>query len=165
MSQLSALQSCLDMNMNRVIAQVEAVAGNPDLQNFLSWRIAPGRAHAAWQWTHIAVTEELFACDRLVTAHERAKYKDYWDRFRGGSSPSDTDVPSFETILKMLKDAHETLRETLKTFTDEDLDTKTMSVRDNNQSLRMWIQIMIYHSAHHHGQVHALLNVFKGQKS
>ncbi len=165
MAQLIALISCLDMNLNRVVAQVESVSGNPEMKEFLSWRIAPERAHAAWQWTHIAVTEELFACHRLVKAPERSKHSDYWDRFRGGSTPSDTDIPTFETILTLLKENHETLRQTLMTFTDEDLDIHQSTVRDTTHTLRNWLQIMIYHSAHHHGQVHAMLNVYKGMKA
>jgi hypothetical protein len=160
---LDALHAIWEFSHNRVKSQIEAVRDNADLADFPTWRPGPGRAHAAWQWMHLAVTEEIFACERFEQAPERAKNREYWDRFRGGSVPGD-DPPSLDLILRLLDENHDALRDTLSRLRADELDTRTATVRDRTMTMREWFHILVWHLAHHHGQVHLSLNLFKAQR-
>ena len=162
-SELDALHAIWEFSHNRVKAQVEAVRSEPALADFPTWRPGPGRAHAAWQWTHLAVTEELFACERFEQAPERAKNRAFWEGFRGGSVPGE-DPPSLDVILRLLDENHDTLRDTLSRLSVDELDTRTATIRDRTMTMREWFHILVWHLAHHHGQVHLSLNLFKQQR-
>src|SRR3954469_24813696 len=84
----------------RTIALLDTIAKLPDPQAAVSWRPGPGRAHIGWQLMHIAITEELFATERLAPQRP-GKWTELWPRFRGGSTP-DGDVPSIATIRQTL---------------------------------------------------------------
>src|SRR5262245_30764447 len=108
----------LDFYRERTLATLAAIEKLPDPAKALGWRPGPGRAHLAWQLTHIGVTEELFATERLVGTPPG--FADLVPRFRGGSTPDDN-IPSLATIGEVLGASREHLRGTLRSLTEADL--------------------------------------------
>src|SRR5436190_22979972 len=95
----------------RTSALLETIEKMPSPQGVLGWRPGVGRAHIAWQTMHIAITEELFASERLAP-HKAGKWTELWPRFRGGSTPDDN-IPSITTIRQILNESRGHLLETL----------------------------------------------------
>ena len=56
----------------RTLGLLDNIEKDPDPQAVLAWRPGPGRAHIGWQLMHIAVTEEIFATERLAPREARA---------------------------------------------------------------------------------------------
>lgn len=122
----------------------------------LGWRPAAGRAHIAWQLMHIAITEELFATERLRPERE-PRYSDFWERFRGGSTPDD-EIPTGSQIRDVLANTRESLLETLRSFSDSQLDEIVFPER--KWQLRTVLHVLSWHESHHQGQAHITLNMF-----
>ena len=66
MSAIELLIKNLDFARARTLGLLDSIEKEPDPQAVLSWRPGPGRAHIGWQLMHIAVTEEIFATERLA---------------------------------------------------------------------------------------------------
>ena len=127
----------------------------------IAWRPGPGRAHTAWQMMHIAVTEELFATARLLGTEPALR--EYIDRFRFGSSPSDDNIPDFEVIRNTFTASREHLIETVSAFTESDLERIPEALAPRGWTIRTALQVLAWHEAHHQGQVHITLNLLKAQ--
>jgi hypothetical protein len=130
----------------------------PEPRRALAWRPGPGRAHIGWQLMHIGVTEDLFASERL--AQKGGKFADLWPRFRGGSTPDD-DVPSAETIRRVLAESRTHLLGTLAEYNDSRLEEIPEPLKQRNWTVRTALTVIGWHEAHHHGQAHITLNLFK----
>src|SRR5262249_31476392 len=124
----------------------------------LGWRPGPGRAHIAWQLVHIGVTEELFATERFLGT--TPGYQDLLPRFRGGSTPDDN-IPSIQQIKEVLANSREHLHKTVNSLTERDLDVIPPALKERGISIGKGLQILSWHEAHHQGQVHITLNLFK----
>ena len=111
MSTTETLIKSLEFARVRTLGLLDNIEKEQNPQAVLAWRPGPGRAHIGWQLTHIAITEEMFATERLAPQKE-AHWKDLWPRFRGGSTPDD-DVPSSATIRSILTESRQHLLETL----------------------------------------------------
>ena len=96
MSKSASIIESYAFNRGSTLATLDSIAKEPDPQAILAWRPGPGRAHIGWQLTHIGITEELCATERLAP-HKKGAWQELWPRFRGGSTPDD-DVPSVEVI-------------------------------------------------------------------
>ena len=155
----------LQFNRTRTLAALERAAQEPDPQRVLAWRPGPGRAHVAWQLMHVGITEELFATERLI-AGAQPRFADLVPRFRGGSTP-DEDIPPPETIFSVLSQTREHLLVTLGRFTDADLATTPEALpqrlRDQKFTLHDVLNLLSWHEAHHQGQSHITLNLYKAQ--
>ena len=103
MSVTELLIKNLEFARARTLGFLDSIEKEPDPQAILSWRPGPGRAHVGWQLMHIAITEEIFATERLAPRKE-AHWKELWPRFRGGSTPDD-DAPSVAMIRDVLTGA------------------------------------------------------------
>ncbi len=146
-------------NRTRTIASLDRVLKNADPSRALAWRPGAGRAHIAWQFMHIGVTEELFATERL-RPEKPTIMADLIPRFRGGSTVDDI-IPTAEEIKHTLDQSRIRLVETLKSFTDADLDWKPEALKARDLSFRDVLKILAWHEAHHQGQVHITLNLFE----
>src|SRR5688500_18371695 len=65
MSTIHSLIAACQFNRTRTLATLERAEQDKDSQRALAFRPGPGRAHVAWQLMHVAITEELFATERL----------------------------------------------------------------------------------------------------
>jgi hypothetical protein len=142
---------------------LEKIEQQPDPQKILGWRPGPGRAHIAWQLTHIGITEELFATERLLPGTKPA-FADLVPRFRGGSTPDD-DIPPAALIRQILTVSREHLLATISRFGDGDLSQVFQIAKDRQLSLSDVLHILAWHEPHHQGQAHITLNLYKVAQS
>ena len=126
MSTIKILTQAFEFNRGRTLATLDEIEKLPDPQAALAYRLAPGRAHIAWQLVHIGVTEDIFANERLVPERP-GRFGDLWPRFRGGSK-ADDQIPSVAEIREVLSESRAQLLATLSTFTDEQLDPRSAAV-------------------------------------
>lgn len=161
MSYLENLRSVFELNRERTLITVDAIAEIENPQDVLSWRPGPDRAHIGWQLTHIAATEELFATERLIGT--QPGMGDLIERFRGGSTP-DENVPTLDQIREILSTGREHLIAALEQFSDDDLETIPVGLQERGWTLRKTLQIICWHEAHHQGQAHLTLNLYKANR-
>jgi uncharacterized damage-inducible protein DinB len=138
-----------------LLANVEKLA---NAQAALAWRPGPGRAHIAWQLMHIGVTEDVFGSERL--AQRPGKFADLWPRFRGGSTP-DEDVPTAETIRRVLSESRTHLLAALAEYDDGRLEEIPEGLKQRGWTVRTVLSVIGWHEAHHQGQAHITLNLYK----
>jgi uncharacterized damage-inducible protein DinB len=143
----------------RTLGLLDAIEKLPDAQATLAWRPSPGRAYIGWQLMHIAVTEDLFATERLAP-HKQGRFTELWPRFRGGSKPDDR-VPSLESIRQTLAAARADLLVTLNEFTEDRLEEIPAALKERGLTIRDVLYLLGWHEAHHQGQAHLTLNLFK----
>jgi uncharacterized damage-inducible protein DinB len=158
MSYIEHVQSLYEMNRERTLATLDAIAAMDNPHEVLSWRPGPRRAHIGWQLMHVAVTEEMFATDRLLGT--QPGMGDLIDRFRGGSTP-DENVPTLDAIRDGLAAAREHLFATFGQFSDDDLESVPVGMQERGWTLRKTLQIICWHEGHHQGQAHLTLNLYK----
>jgi uncharacterized damage-inducible protein DinB len=108
---------------------------------------------------HIAITEELFATERLAPDRP-AKWTELWPRFRGGSTPDD-DVPSAAMIRQTLNQARQDLIETLSDYGDDRLSEIPPALAARGLTILNVLYLLGWHEAHHQGQAHITLNLYK----
>jgi DinB superfamily len=146
----------LDFGRQKTLGLLDALAKEENVQAVLGWRPGPGRAHLAWQLMHIGATD-----DRHVHARMQAgqpQHAEYVRRFAGGSTPDDA-VPTLDEIRGYLTTQRQELLAHLKTLDDGALDRKP-----NDQApwtYREWIKVLTWHEAHHQGQAHLTLNLYR----
>lgn len=153
---MSVLLEMFDFMREKTLAFIETVSKLPEPQKALAWRPGPGRAHIGWQLMHIAATDDRHLHVRIKSGQpERA---DYVERFAGGSTPDDN-VPSLDELMKYLSEQRQQIVAHWKTIPDSALDQKP-----NDQAPwthRQWVKVLSFHEAHHQGQAHLTLNLFK----
>ena len=157
----TAIQS-IQFNRTRTLATLDKIEQETDPQRILGWRPGPGRAHVAWQLMHLGITEELFATERLVPG-AKPQFAELVPRFKGGSTPDDN-IPAAAEIRRVLTASREHLLATLRRFTDADLTMMPEALRERKLSLHDVLHILSWHEAHHQGQAHITLNLFKAQR-
>ena len=159
MNIVGTLIKAIEFNRTRTIGLLDAIVKEPDPQRILGWRPGPGRAHIAWQLTHVGVTEELFATERL-SPPKTAQFADLIPRFKGGSTPDD-DIPSADLIRRVLTEARAHLLDTLRTFSDDQLTIIPEAFKARNLTLHDVLHIIAWHEPHHQGQAHITFNLWK----
>lgn len=158
MSTLHSLIAAIQFNRTRTLALLDRIEKEAEPAAALGYRPGPGRAHIAWQLMHIAITEELFATERLTD--KQAAYPDLVPRFKGGSTPDDN-IPSVATIRQILNDSRQHLLATLSTFGDTHLGWMPPALAERKLSFLDVLHILAWHEGHHQGQAHITLNLFK----
>ena len=158
MSYIEHVQSIYGMNRERTLATLDAITEMGNSQEVLAWRPGPCRAHIGWQFMHVAVTEEMFATERLLPGTHPGM-GGLIDRFKGGSTPDD-DVPTLAGIRSALETGREHLFETFGKFSDDDLETVPEPLQERGWTLRKTLQIICWHESHHQGQAHLALNLY-----
>lgn len=160
MSTISVYLRSIEFNRSRTLQTLDEIAKRPDAQQALGFRPGPGRAPIAWQFCHVAITEELFATERLFG--RTPAYSDLVPRFKGGSVPDD-DILPIDRIREMLVETRTHLINALSGFTDQDLEVIPDAFRERGWTLERILQVLIWHEAHHQGQAHISLNILKSQ--
>jgi uncharacterized damage-inducible protein DinB len=163
MSTIHSLIQSMQFNRSRTLGLLDRVEKEPEPQAILGWRPGPGRAHIAWQLTHVAITEELFATERLAP-DLKPNYGDLIPRFKGGSTPDDN-IPAAEDIRRILTESRVRLLATLGRFGDVDLGTIPEAFKERKLPLLDILHILVFHEAHHQGQAHITLNLCKAARS
>jgi len=148
----------IDHNRERTLGTLATIEKLPDPAKALGWRPGPGRAHIAWQVMHIGITEELFATERFLGTPPA--FADLVPRFRGGSTPDDN-IPPLASIRDVLAQSREHLRKTISQLTESDLTKIPPALKERGINIGKALQIIIWHEAHHQGQAHITLNLFK----
>ncbi|MFM2095268.1 MAG: hypothetical protein RIS70_2392 [Planctomycetota bacterium] len=161
MSTITVLVNHLAFLRGRTLGLLERIEKEPDPTVALGFRPGLGRAHIAWQLMHIGITEEIFATERLQPDKPRA-FEDLWSRFRGGSTPDDQ-ISTAAEIRRVLSESREHLIDTLKRFNDSQLEHIPEAFKERGLTFRDVLQILAFHEAHHQGQAHLTLNLFKNQ--
>ncbi|MGE0610176.1 MAG: DinB family protein [Pirellulales bacterium] len=150
-------------NRGRTLGLLDAIDKLPDPQAALGWRPGPGRAHIGWQLMHLAVTEEIFATERLAPSKAGA-FTELWPRFRGGSTPDDN-IPTSAELREKLAIGREHLFATLREFPDSRLQEIPPALAERKLTIRNVLDILSWHEAHHQGQAHITLNLYKAANS
>ena len=163
MSTYDVLKRSYKFNRDRTLALLDEIEKEPDPQAALAWRPAEGRAHIAWQLMHIAVTEEIFATERLAPEKDSA-FEELWPRFRGGSTPDD-DVPTLATIRQTFDEARAHLFATLDGFPDDRLKEIPEALKERGLTMLDVLHIISWHEAHHQGQAHAVFNLYRASRA
>ena len=160
MTFLDAITSVWQMNRERTNALISELRDEPNPDEALGWQPGDGRAHIGWQLMHIAVTEAVIAKERLT--QEGANLGELAERFGRGSTP-DANVPSLDEICGTLASTRETLIETTRTIADEELQTIRPGLEPRGWTVQKALQIISWHEAHHHGQAHITLNLYRNR--
>ena len=150
----------LEFVRTRTLMTLDEIAKLPDPAAVLKWQPGPGRAHIGWQLTHIGITEELTATERLMGT--APNWPDLVPRFKFGSAP-DQNVPDIGTIRKVLEESRSHLIPVISAMKDEDLETIPAWYRERGWPLRRIQQILVWHEAHHQGQAHITFNLWKAR--
>jgi uncharacterized damage-inducible protein DinB len=159
MSMAQTMTQSYSLNRQRTLGLLDAIEALPNPPAVLAWRPGPQRAHIGWQLTHVAITEELFASERLAP-HKPGRWTELWPRFRGGSTPDD-DVPLSGQIRQLLAESRQRLLETLAEYPDSRLEEIPAALAARKLTVRDVLCILSWHEAHHHGQAHITLNLYK----
>jgi|SRR5947209_10488175 len=153
------VRSFLEFVRKKTLDTLDAIAMRPDAAELLAWRPGPGRAHVAWQFMHIAATDDRHLGVRMKGGEPASA--DYVKRFAGGSTP-DENVPTADEIRKYLTERRSAMLDHLMSLSDADLAKKP-----NDQApweYGTWFQVLTWHEAHHQGQAHLTINLYKSAK-
>lgn len=159
MNTIETLIKSYQFNRGRTVGLLDNIEQQTDPAKVLGWRPGDGRAHIAWQLMHIGVTEEIFATERLRPATP-GSFPELWPRFRGGSKPDD-EIPPVATIRQVLADSRAHLLETLAHFGEEHLSIIPAALQQRGLTILDVLHIISWHEAHHQGQAHITLNLYK----
>jgi uncharacterized damage-inducible protein DinB len=159
MSTFATLIKSYEFNRKRTLGFLEGIEQMPDSAAVLGWRPGAGRAHIGWQLMHIGVTEEIFATERLAPDKPGA-FTDLWPRFRGGSTPDDQ-IPAPAEIRQVLDQGRAHLLETLSRFTEDNLGDIPEALKQRGLTLLDVLHVISWHEAHHQGQAHITLNLYR----
>lgn len=159
MSRIANLLEPWQFARGRTLGLLDRIEQQADPQAVLAWRPASGRAHIGWQLMHIAITEEIFATERLMP-QKPPQWTDLWRRFRGGSTPDD-DVPTAAQLREVLAGSRARLLETMSHFSDEQLSWIPPALAERKLTLLDVLHLLAWHEAHHQGQSHITFNLYK----
>ncbi len=163
MSKIATLTEMFEFNRVRTLGLLDTVADCGDPAAALAWRPGAERAHIAWQFMHIGITEEIFATERLGDPERPRAFEELWPRFRGGSVPDDN-VPSIDEIRSVLQASRTHWLETLSTYRDEQLDEIPARWTERGLSLLQILHIVSWHEGHHQGQAHITFNMYQASR-
>lgn len=137
---------------------LDKLAKEENVHDILAWRPGPRRAHLAWQLMHLGATDDRHLNVRMKQGEPNNA--EYVRRFAGGSTPDD-DIPTLDTIRQYMADRRRDLLAHLRS-----LDNSQLPGKPNDQApwtYQEWFQVLAWHEAHHQGQAHLTLNLYKAQ--
>ncbi|QDT89133.1 DinB family protein [Gimesia algae] len=156
--QIATIRELLNFNRIMTLKTVDEISTLSDPQSVLSFRPGPGRAHIAWQIMHIAVTEELFATDRLRKTD--SNLSDLFPLYQKGSTAGD-EIPSLDVIQNTLSQSRANLLETIQLIPEADLELVPEALQERGWTNEMALKVLCWHETHHQGQAHLTLNSWK----
>src|SRR5262249_6805106 len=146
----------LDYNRGRTLSTLDMIAKEPDAAKVLGWRPGPGRAHIAWQLMHIAATDDRHVHVRMTGGQpaDAALVR----RFARRRTTSET-IPTIDKIRSYLTTQREEMTKHLRGLPADMIDKKPNETAP--WTYREWIKLLAWHEAHHQGQAHITLNLYK----
>jgi uncharacterized damage-inducible protein DinB len=150
------LRKFLEFNRKKTVELLDAIEKRPDRKAILGWRPGVGRAHIAWQLMHIAATDDRHLHVRMKGGEP--KEADFVKRYAGGSTPDDS-IPTCDDIRKYLGDRRHEMLLHLTKLSEADLHTKPQP--EAPWVYEEWFQVLAWHEAHHQGQAHITLNLYR----
>lgn len=156
----NVLRKHLEFPRVKTLELIEMIATHPDADQILIWRPGPGRAHIAWQLMHIAATDDRHLNARIRRCDPVSP--EFVQRFAGGSTPDDQ-TPSLDEIRHYLTERRADLLSFLESTPEEAFSQKPYD--GSPYTLQDWFHVWAWHEAHHHGQAHLTLNLYKALKS
>jgi hypothetical protein len=152
----SDLREWLERSRRKTLELLDSLEKLPDPASALGWRPGPGRAHIAWQLMHLGATDDRHLNVRMKGGEPCEP--EYVRRFAGGSTPDD-EMPPLTEIRSYLGDRRDALLAHLAGLSDA-----ALAEKPNPQApwvYREWFQVLAWHEAHHHGQAHLTLNLYR----
>lgn len=159
MSVIANFRRTYEFNRGRTLGVLDRIEKDADPMKVLGWRPGPGRAHVAWQLMHIAITEELFATERLAPP-AKPQWAELVPRFKGGSTPDDN-IPRPEEIRNILGQSREHLLATISKIGEGGLEARPDAFKERGWSVHDVLNVIAWHEPHHQGQAHITLNLYK----
>lgn len=130
-----------------------------DVQKVLAWRPAQGRAHIAWQAMHCAATHDRYFNVRIKGG--QPKDEALVTNFAGGSTPADKNIPTLAEIRQKLNATFQDAVAIVRSFTPADLAMVQDLPNNTKRSIGESVTLLIWHEAHHQGQMHLTWNLYK----
>ena len=125
----------------------------------LAWRPGPGRAHIAWQAMHCAATHDKYVHVGILGG--APKDQDLVTNYGGGSTPSDSNVPTLPVIREKLATSFANFRNYVETLDAAALERMIPAPNNTQRSVGEAIVLLTWHEAHHQGQIHLTWNLYK----
>jgi hypothetical protein len=154
----TTLHALTDYTRARLLATLDAIekSGRP-VDAVLSWRPAPGRAHAAWQALHCAATHDKYV-NRIILSGTDADAH-LVRNYGGGSTPADNDPHTLADIRAALARHIEPIFNLLKN--GQDLSRTFTLPNGQTRSVGEAVMFLAWHEAHHQGQIHLTWNLYQ----
>ncbi len=157
MSELKTILSLLDFTRDRLVGSLDDIAkSGQDVQQVLGWRPGVGRAHIAWQAMHCAATHDKYVNVRIQGGEPNDP--SLCESFAGGSTPSDSNVPTLSSIREKLALNFDAFKAFLKSA---DLAKVTHFPNNVQRTTAESAILLAWHEAHHQGQIHLTWNLYK----
>lgn len=157
----NTLIAALEFDRNRLLGTLDAIEkSGQDVQKVLAWRPGPGRAHIGWQAMHCAATHDRYLNARIKGGQPVDPA--LCDAFGGGSTPSDSNVPTLGQIRAKLETNFAMFKQYVQSLDEAEMARKITLPNGMVMSIADGILTMIWHEAHHQGQIHLTWNLYKG---
>jgi uncharacterized damage-inducible protein DinB len=154
------LIAMMDAVRLRLLGSLDVVEkGGQHVTRALSWRPGAGRAHIAWQAMHCAATHDKYL-NVIVKGLASPADPALVAAFGGGSTPSDENVPTPAAIRQALETHYRAFREYLAGLSPADLQ-RPVGPPDRRRTVAEAAMLMVWHEAHHQGQIHLTWNLYK----
>jgi hypothetical protein len=156
----ATLLAALEFSRARLLGVLDGIEkSGQDVAQVLAWRPGVGRAHIAWQAMHCAATHDRYVNVRLQGGTETDP--ELVKNFAGGSTPSDSLVPSLADIRSALEKHYAAFKAFLAAATPEQLAQVQDFPNGVKRSVAESIVLLTWHEAHHQGQIHLTWNLYK----
>jgi hypothetical protein len=154
------LLAAIDFSHDRLIGLLDTIEkSGQDMRKVLAWRPGPGRAHIAWQAMHCAATHDRYL--NVGILQQPVKDQELVTNFAGGTTPSDTNVPTLAVIRQKLAERLEQLKQFTREQTPETLARQFSAPGGKTRTVGEAIILLNWHEAHHQGQIHLTWNMYK----
>jgi hypothetical protein len=155
-----SLLYALEFSRTRLLGTLDAIEkSGQDVGKVLAWRPGPGRAHIAWQAMHCAATHDRYLNVGILQGS--VKDQELVSNFGGGSTPSDTSVPTLAVIRQKLAATYNPLKKFASEQTPQSLMRQVPAPGGKTRSVAEALVTMAWHEAHHQGQIHLTWNLYK----
>ena len=154
------LLAAMDFAHDRLMGLLDQIdKSGRDTRQVVAWRPGPGRAHIAWQAMHIAASHHNLLHTRLIG--DGVKDPELVERFRGGTKPSDENVPDLPAIRRTLQENYDALRDHVAGLTPADLARPAITPKGPQRTVGEWIVLLTWNQAHHDGQIRLTWNLYQ----
>jgi hypothetical protein len=154
------LLAALEFSRMRLLGTLDAIEkSGQDPAKVLSWRPGPGRAHIGWQTMHCAATHDRYLNTGILQGSP--KDAELVANFAGGTTPSDSNVPSLALIREKLSANYEPLKKFVSEQTAQSFQRQVPGPGGKTRSVAEAIVLLTWHETHHQGQIHLTWNLYK----